>query len=55
VIDEIGIHTTTLLAGQKKIRMLWHHYFSGSKALIFIVDSNDRERIDEGKCAALQD
>lgn len=36
------------VGGQKKIRMLWHHYFRGSHALIFVVDSNDRERFDEG-------
>jgi len=37
------------VGGQKKIRQLWHHYFSGSRALIFIVDSNDRERVAEAK------
>ncbi len=37
------------VGGQKKIRMLWHHYFSGSNALIFMVDSNDRDRIDEAR------
>jgi ADP-ribosylation factor protein 1 len=36
------------VGGQKKIRMLWHHYFRGSHALIFVVDSNDRDRFDEG-------
>jgi len=40
------------VGGQKKIRMLWHHYFRGSHALIFVVDSNDRERFDEGACTA---
>jgi len=40
------------VGGQKKIRMLWHHYFRGSHALIFVVDSNDRERFDEGACRA---
>jgi len=37
------------VGGQKKIRMLWHHYFTGSRALIYIVDSADRERLDEAR------
>jgi len=34
------------IGGQDKIRKLWQHYFSGSDAIIFVVDSNDRDRID---------
>ena len=37
------------IGGQKKIRALWHHYFSGSDAVIFVVDSNDRERMEEAR------
>ena len=37
------------IGGQKKIRMLWHHYYSGSRALIYVIDSNDRDRIDEAR------
>lgn len=29
--------------------MLWHHYFEGTRALIFVIDSNDRSRIDEAR------
>lgn len=36
------------VGGQDKIRMLWQHYFRGSDALIFVVDSNDESRIEEG-------
>ncbi len=32
---------------QKKIRALWHHYFSGSRAIVFVVNSSDRERMEE--------
>jgi len=32
------------VGGQDKIRRLWHHYFKGTRGLIFVVDSSDRER-----------
>lgn len=32
------------VGGQDKIRRLWHHYLEGGDALIFVVDSSDRER-----------
>eukprot|EP01119_Soliformovum_irregulare_P001295 TRINITY_DN11021_c0_g1_i1.p1 TRINITY_DN11021_c0_g1~~TRINITY_DN11021_c0_g1_i1.p1 ORF type:complete len:188 (+),score=21.42 TRINITY_DN11021_c0_g1_i1:87-566(+) len=35
------------IGGQDKIRALWRHYFSGSQGIIFVIDSNDRERISE--------
>lgn len=35
------------VGGQNKIRKLWRHYFSNTDGLIFVVDSNDRERIEE--------
>ena len=34
------------VGGQDKIRPLWRHYFQNTQGLIFVVDSNDRERID---------
>ncbi|KAL1798358.1 hypothetical protein ACET3X_002395 [Alternaria dauci] len=37
------------VGGQDKIRPLWRHYFSGTQGLIFVIDSNDRARIDEAK------
>jgi len=33
------------VGGQDKIRPLWRHYFQNTDGLIFVVDSNDRERI----------
>ncbi|XP_038624129.1 ADP-ribosylation factor 4-like isoform X2 [Tachyglossus aculeatus] len=36
------------VGGQDKIRPLWRHYFQNTQGLIFVVDSNDRERILEG-------
>merc|ERR1719342_1401692 len=35
------------VGGQDKIRPLWRHYFQNTQGLIFVVDSNDRERIRE--------
>jgi len=37
------------IGGQHLIRPLWRHYYQGTEAVIFVVDSNDRERIDGGK------
>jgi len=37
------------VGGQDKIRTLWQHYFQGTNALIFVVDSNDKERMCEAK------
>eukprot|EP01127_Copromyxa_protea_P009035 TRINITY_DN2098_c0_g1_i2.p1 TRINITY_DN2098_c0_g1~~TRINITY_DN2098_c0_g1_i2.p1 ORF type:complete len:146 (+),score=12.67 TRINITY_DN2098_c0_g1_i2:38-439(+) len=36
------------IGGQDKIRVLWRHYYTNTTGLIFVVDSNDHERIDEG-------
>jgi len=35
------------VGGQDKIRPLWRHYYSNTNGLIFVVDSNDRDRISE--------
>eukprot|EP00640_Fibrocapsa_japonica_P006524 CAMPEP_0113944180 /NCGR_PEP_ID=MMETSP1339-20121228/30851_1 /TAXON_ID=94617 /ORGANISM="Fibrocapsa japonica" /LENGTH=183 /DNA_ID=CAMNT_0000949267 /DNA_START=129 /DNA_END=676 /DNA_ORIENTATION=+ /assembly_acc=CAM_ASM_000762 len=35
------------VGGQDKIRPLWRHYYQGTDALIFVVDSQDRERIQQ--------
>lgn len=37
------------VGGQDKIRPLWRHYFQNTQGLIFVVDSNDRERITEAE------
>ncbi|KAL2644792.1 hypothetical protein R1flu_012379 [Riccia fluitans] len=37
------------VGGQDKIRPLWKHYFHNTQGLIFVVDSNDRERIIEAR------
>ena len=35
------------VGGQTTLRPLWQHYFQNVQGLIFVVDSNDRERIQE--------
>ena len=35
------------VGGQDKIRPLWRHYYQNTQGVIFVVDSNDRERIGE--------
>lgn len=37
------------VGGQEKIRRLWHHYYNGSDAVIYVVDANDPSRIEEAK------
>ncbi|EDO36373.1 predicted protein [Nematostella vectensis] len=37
------------IGGQDKIRLLWRLYFQETQGLIFVVDSNDRDRIQEAK------
>ena len=37
------------VGGQSKIRPLWRHYFQNTQAVIFVVDSNDRDRIGEAR------
>ncbi|KAJ1359575.1 hypothetical protein KIN20_018341 [Parelaphostrongylus tenuis] len=37
------------VGGQQRIRTLWKYYFRDTNAIIFVVDSADRERIDEAR------
>jgi ADP-ribosylation factor protein 1 len=37
------------VGGQDKIRPLWRHYYQNTQGLIFVVDSNDRDRVDDAK------
>lgn len=37
------------VGGQDKIRPLWRHYYTGTQGLIFVLDSSDRERIEEAR------
>lgn len=37
------------VGGQKKLRNLWHHYYLGTDALIYVVDSADHDRLSEAR------
>eukprot|EP01098_Paradermamoeba_levis_P015977 TRINITY_DN839_c0_g1_i3.p1 TRINITY_DN839_c0_g1~~TRINITY_DN839_c0_g1_i3.p1 ORF type:complete len:178 (-),score=51.01 TRINITY_DN839_c0_g1_i3:172-705(-) len=37
------------VGGQDKIRPLWRHYYQNTQGLVFVVDCNDRDRINEAK------
>ena len=37
------------VGGQDKIRPLWRHYFQNTQGVIFVVDSNDRDRAGEAR------
>merc|ERR1712159_562979 len=39
------------VGGQDKIRPLWRHYYQNTQGIIFVVDSNDQERIDDASGA----
>jgi len=37
------------VGGQDRIRPLWKYYYQNTQGLIFVVDSNDRDRIKEAR------
>mmetsp|Transcript_50098 Transcript_50098/g.104275 ORF Transcript_50098/g.104275 Transcript_50098/m.104275 type:complete len:182 (-) Transcript_50098:232-777(-) len=37
------------VGGQDKIRPLWRHYYQNTQAVIYVVDSTDRDRIDTAR------
>lgn len=59
-IPTVGFNTETVtyknvkfivwdVGGQDRIRPLWRHYYTGTCAVIYVVDSADRYRIDEAR------
>src|SRR3546814_9439367 len=37
------------VGGQTKLCPLWHHYYRGASAVIYVVDSSDRDRLEEAQ------
>ncbi|KAL3523559.1 hypothetical protein ACH5RR_016393 [Cinchona calisaya] len=37
------------LGGREKVRPLWRHFFLNTQGLVFVVDSNDRDRVFEAR------
>ena len=47
-LDYKGLNFTVWdVGGQDKIRVLWKQYYQNADSVIFVVDSNDKERINE--------
>ena len=47
-LDYKGLNFTVWdVGGQDKIRVLWKHYYQNTDGLIFVVASNDRDRIED--------
>jgi ADP-ribosylation factor protein 1 len=50
-VEEVVVSNVKLtvwdLGGGDKIRPLWKHYYQDSSTIVFVVDSNDRARIDD--------
>lgn len=48
-VETLQFKSTTLtiwdVGGQDRIRPLWRHYFNNTQGIIYVVDSNDRDRI----------
>merc|ERR1712072_1576306 len=37
------------IGGQDKIRKLWRYYYQNTQGLIFVIDSNDRDHIEDAR------
>jgi len=37
------------IGGQDKIRKLWRYYYQNTQGLIFVIDSSDRDRIEDAR------
>jgi len=35
------------LGGQTRLRKLWQHYYENADSVVYVVDSNDTERLEE--------
>lgn len=51
IVGKVNVHSARInfwdLGGQAKLRSIWEKYYDDSHALVFVVDSTDRERIQE--------
>ncbi|KAL7714661.1 ADP-ribosylation factor [Entamoeba marina] len=49
-VDYKKVHFTIWdVGGQTILRPLWRHYYEGTHGIVFVLDSNDLDRIDEAK------
>ena len=51
IVGRITLSSSVLqfwdLGGQKDIRSIWPKYYSDCHAVVFVIDSTDKERIEE--------
>ena len=52
-VEQIARRNFTITAwdvgGRDKIRPLYRHYYKGTTALVYVIDSNDRDRLDAAR------
>ena len=52
-VERIEFKNTTInswdVGGSTRLRPLWRHYYTDSKGIIFVVDSSEKDRIEEAK------
>lgn len=52
-VEEVSVGRVSIkmwdMGGQTKLRALWPHYFGQADAVVFVVDSADRDRVDTAK------
>ena len=41
------------MIGGVQIRLLWRHYYQNTQGLVFVVDSNDRDRVEDGEASSI--
>jgi ADP-ribosylation factor related protein 1 len=45
------MHLTFFLVGQEELQALWDKYYSDCHAIVYVVDSSDRARLEETRDA----
>lgn len=50
-LNKKSVFTVWDIGGQRGLRSNWQYYLEGCKVLVFVVDANDRTRIEEAKIA----
>lgn len=51
IVGKVNVHSSIInfwdLGGQKALRSIWSKYYDDAHAVVFVVDSTDKERIEE--------
>jgi ADP-ribosylation factor 1/2 len=50
-VEKISFQGTEItcwdVGGRSKMRTLWRHYYQKTEGIVFVIDSNDRDRIED--------